>query len=77
MQDMPEYQQLPTTGEHGAAWQAAIDYGIDVSMLEWSLSLTPSERLMRHQQALELVRAARAAGTQFYGYDPRYPPAAE
>ncbi len=57
----------------GCAWQAAIDYGIDVSQLEYLLTLTPAERLRRHDQALELVRAMRRAGIEYYGFDPRLP----
>ena len=62
----------PDAGEHNA-WQAAIDYGIDVSQLEYLMTLTPAERLQRHQQALELVRAMRRAGIDYYGFDPRLP----
>ena len=53
------------------AWQAAIDYGIDVSQLEYLLTLTPAERLARHEQALALFRLAREAGIKHYGFDPR------
>jgi hypothetical protein len=56
---------------HGDAWQTAIDYGIDVSQIEYLLTLTPEERIIRHDQALELVRALREAGIRHYGYDPR------
>ncbi|MEE9293778.1 MAG: hypothetical protein V3W34_02275 [Phycisphaerae bacterium] len=59
--------------QNGRAWQAAMDYGIDVSLLEHRLTLTPAERLARHQQALQLVRAMRQAGTAYYGFDPRLP----
>ena len=55
------------------SWQAAIDYGIDVSLLEYTLGLTPAERIRRHDQALELIRAMRRAGTKHYGFDPRHP----
>jgi hypothetical protein len=60
-------------GGSGDAWQAAIDEGIDVSLLEYLLTLTPAERLERHEQALALVRAMRQAGIDYYGYDPRPP----
>jgi hypothetical protein len=50
------------------AWQAAIDYGIDVSQIEYLLTLTPTERLERHEQA---------AGKRYYGFDPRHPETAE
>ncbi len=55
------------------AWQAAIDDGIDVDQIDYLLSLTPTERLRRHDQALELVRAMRAAGKRYYGFDPGHP----
>lgn len=59
------------------AWQAAIDEGIDMDQLEFLLTLTPEERLIRHDKALELVRALRQAGIDYYGFDPRYPEAAD
>ncbi len=62
----------PPTGPH---WQAAADYGIDMSQLECLSALTPSERLEHHEQARQLVFALRQAGTKLYGYDPRHPPA--
>ena len=57
----------------GSAWQAAIDFGIDVHQLDYLMSLTPAQRLERHQQALALVRAMRQAGIDYYGFDPRLP----
>jgi len=54
-------------------WQAAINYGIDVSRIEYMLTLTPIERLRRHDRALVLVRAVRQAGIAYYGFDPRLP----
>lgn len=54
-----------------AAIRAAREYGIDLSLTDYLLSLTPLERLERHEQALELIRAARAAGREHYGFDPR------
>lgn len=44
-----------------SSWQAAIDYGIDVSQLDYLLSLTPAQRIERHEQALALVRALQGA----------------
>ncbi len=60
-----------TDSAPGHAWQAAIDYGIDVHQLEYLLTLTPAGRLQRHEQALALVRAMREAGIKYYGFDPR------
>jgi hypothetical protein len=48
-------------------------FGIDVSRLEYLLSLTPAERVRRHDAALALVLAARGAGIKCYGFDPRSP----
>lgn len=55
------------------ARQAAIDYGIDVIQLEYLLTLTPAERLERHEQFLSLVEAVREGGRRHYGCDPRNP----
>lgn len=47
--------------DHGPDWRAAIDYGIDVSLLLENLSLTPDERLRRLQQMVAFHEALRAA----------------
>jgi hypothetical protein len=36
--------------------------GIDVNLIELNLALTPEERVLRHQSALELMLAFREAG---------------
>ena len=41
--------------------QAAADYGIDISQLRDNLALTVSERLRRHQDALETVEMLQKA----------------
>ena len=61
------------TGLKKKARQAAIDYGIDVNQMDYILSLTPAERLRRHDAALALVKAARKAGRHYYGFDNRPP----
>ncbi len=43
------------------------------SEIDWMLSLTPEQRLQRHDNFLELVRALREAGRKFYGRDPGSP----
>jgi hypothetical protein len=63
----------PQSATDPDAWQAAIEYGIDVNQLEYLLTLTPLERIERHDRALELVRALREAGIKHYGFDPRLP----
>ena len=47
------------------------DDDIDVDLLEYLLTLTPAQRIERHEAALELVRALRKAGTEHRGFDPR------
>jgi len=46
----------------GPAWEAAIDYGIDVSLLLGKLEVTPAERLQQLQRAQARVRAFRTGG---------------
>ncbi len=55
------------------AYQDAVEYGIDTCQLEYVLTLTPAERLLRHDAALAFVLAARKAGIRHYGFDPRSP----
>jgi hypothetical protein len=55
----------------------ASEFGIDTTQLEYLLTLTPSERVRRHDAALALVRAARRAGIKYYGFDPRSPEASQ
>jgi hypothetical protein len=55
------------------AYQEAVEYGIDICHLEYLLTLSPLDRLMRHDAALILVLAAREAGIKYYGFDPRHP----
>ena len=43
----------------GPAWQAAIDYGIDVTLLERNLALSPTDRMRQHDEALRLYFASR------------------
>lgn len=54
-----------------SATNSSDDDDIDVDLLEYLLTLTPAQRIERHEAALELVRALRKAGTQHYGFDPR------
>lgn len=46
----------------GPAWRAAHAAGIDMSLLEASLKLTPEERLAEHQQVLDFLVEVQAAG---------------
>ena len=55
----------------GVAPQPSEDDDIDVDLLDYLQTLTPAQRIERHEAALELVRALRKAGTEHYGFDPR------
>jgi hypothetical protein len=48
-----------TLPSFGPAWDAAIAYGIDVTLLERNLELTPSERLLQLDDMLQLFFAAQ------------------
>lgn len=46
--------------------QRAIDYGIDISLLEANLELSPLERLERHDERMNEALWLREQGKQFY-----------
>lgn len=46
---------------YGPGWAAAIDFGIDVSLLDENLRLTPTERLLQLQRMTEFFEATRSA----------------
>jgi hypothetical protein len=74
---MQTYNDFSMNLTPGSAWRAAAEYGIDLDQLDSSLSLTPLERLIRHDQALELILAMTQAGIRYYGFDPRFAEAPE
>jgi hypothetical protein len=45
----------------GPAWRAACDYGLDMSLVEDALGMTPEQRLEEHQHALNLVLEIEAS----------------
>ncbi|MFV8751167.1 hypothetical protein ACNOYE_11535 [Nannocystaceae bacterium ST9] len=58
--------QVSTTREacsslpsHGPAWDAAIAHGIDVTLLERNLRLTPTQRLLQLDDMLATFAALR------------------
>jgi hypothetical protein len=55
-----EYAMPPDTGP---AWRAAFAQGIDMSLIEENLKISPWERLPANDRALALVRAIQQAGT--------------
>ena len=46
----------------GPAWRAAHDAGLDMSLVESALQLTPEERLAEHQQVIDFLLEVQAAG---------------
>jgi hypothetical protein len=70
---MRHMESKNTSSEQNTAYQAAADYGIDMHQLEYILTLTPWERVLQHDAARDFVLAAREAGIQYYGFDPRHP----
>ncbi len=52
--------------EAGPAWRAAMEAGVDISLIEDSLKLTPEQRLAEHQQVIDFLLEIQEAG-QAYG----------
>jgi hypothetical protein len=46
----------------GPAWRAAMAAGIDMSLIEDALKLTPEQRLSEHQQVRDFLLEIQAAG---------------
>ena len=46
----------------GPAWRAAHEAGLDMSLVESALQLTPEERLAEHQQVINFLLEVQAAG---------------
>lgn len=56
---------IPT--DAGPAWRAAFAQGIDMSLIEENLKLSPWERLLANDRALALVRALQQAKAVAHG----------
>jgi hypothetical protein len=50
-----------------SAWEAAAAMGIDMSLIEYNLSLTPDQRAYQHDCALRTILMLERAGEQLYG----------
>ncbi|HUA65728.1 MAG TPA: hypothetical protein VME24_07765 [Alphaproteobacteria bacterium] len=44
------------------AWIAAHEYGVDMSLIEASLKLTPEQRLAEHEQVINFLLEVKEAG---------------
>lgn len=65
----PEEQNEPLVlnDKPMSAWEAAAAMGIDMSLIEYSLSLTPEQRMFQHDSALRTVLMLEQAGRQLHG----------
>jgi hypothetical protein len=59
LQEMNGQYRMPV--DAGPAWRATAKMGVDMSLIEINLALTPWERLLRNDSALALIRALPAA----------------
>lgn len=57
----PELERFWRTDDGLTAIQRAETYGIDLSLLDENLRLTPAERLRRNDEALELMNLLQEA----------------
>lgn len=46
----------------GPAWRDAMESGIDMSLIEHSLTLTPEQRLAEHQRVINFLLTVQEAG---------------
>ena len=46
----------------GPAWRAAMAAGIDMSLIEHALTLTPEQRLAEHQEVIDFLLTIEGAG---------------
>jgi len=46
----------------GPAWRAACKAGLDMSLIESALKMSPEERLAEHQQVIDFLLEVQAAG---------------
>ena len=65
----PENQHEPTAmnDQPMGAWEAAAAMGIDMSLIEYNLSLTPDQRAHQHDCALRTILMLERAGEQLHG----------
>ena len=46
----------------GPAWRAAHEAGLDMTLIEGALRLTPEQRLAEHQQVIDFLLEVQAVG---------------
>jgi len=60
------YKKMAAEQQASLAVLDAVQYGVDLNLLEGNLTLSPQARLERHESALELVNELRKAGDLLY-----------
>ncbi|MBS4028903.1 MAG: hypothetical protein KGZ58_09715 [Ignavibacteriales bacterium] len=55
------------TDEKKSAIQRAIEYGIDITLIESNMRLTPTQRLEKLQGMMELIEEMKKVRTRRYG----------
>ena len=63
--DVDKRKWLRTQPSYGPAWDAAIEFGIDVSLIEQNLRLSLEERLAHLERMLALQADLRPEGPVF------------
>jgi hypothetical protein len=58
---VPETQDTEKLHPVGRAWDEAAAAGIDMSLVEFNLRLSPAERIRAHARALALAEELRSA----------------
>ena len=59
------------TSEDSTATMSIGTGDTELDLIDYLLSLTPADRMRRHDSALQLVLALRKASFAHYGFDPR------
>lgn len=54
--------QYTCPSDAGPAWREAMAAGIDMSLIEHALALTPEQRLAEHQQVVDFLSSVQEAG---------------
>jgi hypothetical protein len=70
MEGMNSLQDWIEESPPGSASRIAAEYGFDLAQIDEALAQTPLERLIHHDQALDLILAVRKAGIEHHGFDP-------
>lgn len=60
--DIDKRKWMRTQPSYGPDWDAAIEYGIDISLIEQALTLSYEERFQQSLAMTRLAQALEAAG---------------